>query len=401
MRVCQTSPSPSDGQPSARRALTTTTTSIENPRALIGGNFVRILRNGAGAFPAWLAAIDAARIRVCLEMYIFSSDRIGRRFGDALVRAVRRGVQVNLLYDYLGCRATDPAFFAELRAAGVHTIVYHRYRLWRPGFWKLLRKRNHRKTLTCDGRVAFTGGLNISDEWQPRSEGGDDWHDACVEVAGPAARAIESVFLHTWNRRARRRFRIEPATLPMPSAAGPVSVAVLSNDEIRNRFEIRRAALYAIRHARRRLWLATPYFVPDRGFLRALVDAAAGGVDTRLLVPAASDSRFMDRAARATFAELLAAGVRIHEHPQMLHTKALLTDDGFASIGSYNLDHLSLHHNLEMVVNTPDSGVVAQVAAMFEDEFAVAHQVDATAFATRSFFARAAERFAFSFRAWL
>ena len=137
---------------------------IEDPHELLGGHAVKLLRNGAETFPAWLAAIEAANTRISLEMYIFSDDAIGRRFADALIGAAARGVEVRLLYDFAGCRDTPAEFFDRMRARGVHVIVYHRYRFWRPRFWALLR-RDHRKSLICDGRRAFTGGLNIDDKW--------------------------------------------------------------------------------------------------------------------------------------------------------------------------------------------------------------------------------------------
>src|SRR5262245_32836104 len=179
---------------------------IDDPRELIAGNAVTLLRNGREAFPAWLAAIAAAQKRVSLEMYIFSDDTIGRRFAEALGAAVARGVEVRLLYDFVGCRDTPAAFFDRLPAAGVPTIAYHRPKFGYRRFATLWR-RNHRKVLVCDGRVAFVGGINISNEWLDASEGGGGWRDAAVRIEGPAARELEAGFLALWNRRARKRAR--------------------------------------------------------------------------------------------------------------------------------------------------------------------------------------------------
>jgi cardiolipin synthase len=376
------------------------TRTIEDPRALLAGHAVRLLANGAEAFPVWLAAIDAARVRVSLEMYIFSDDVIGRRFADALVRAAGRGVDVRLLYDYVGCRDTPARFFQRMRSRGVHVIAYHRYRFWRPRLWALFR-RNHRKTLVCDGEVAFTGGLNISDEWAPKSEGGGDWHDAVVEVRGPAVAAIEAAFVKSWNRRARKRARLDVAQLRPPAPAGSVRLAVIGNDERRERFAIRRAALHAIRESRRRIHLVNPYFVPDRGVLHALMRSVARGVAVSLLVPLASDSRILDLAARATFDRLLAAGVRIWRSSNVVHTKALVVDDVFVSIGSYNLDHRSLTYNLEMVVNVLDPRHARDAVAMIEADIAGSEELTREAFAQRSWLARVLERFVYMFRKWL
>jgi cardiolipin synthase len=373
---------------------------VEDRAQLIAGNDVRLLRNGAEVFPAWLDAIHAARERISMEMYIFNDDSIGRRFGEALSAAARRGVTVRLLYDFIGCRDASPGFFARLREAGVHVIAYHRYRFWRPRFWAVFR-RNHRKTLVCDGQVAFSGGLNIADEWLPLHDGGGGWKDAAVEVRGPAVQAIEAVLLQTWNRRAPKRVQLRIEGVSPPARAGAVPLTVVSNTELRERFAIRRAALHVLRESRRRVLIANPYFVPDGGILRALCHAAQRGVDVRLLVPEESDALTLDFAARATFGRLLAAGVRIFQNKAVVHTKALAVDDVFVSIGSYNFDHRSLAYNLEMVVNTIDPGLAAAVGRMLDEDMAEGEEIRRDDFDQRSVFARMLEYLAYGLRRWL
>jgi cardiolipin synthase len=373
---------------------------VEDRRELSAGHAVRLLRNGEETFPAWLAAIEAARHRISLEMYIFNDDAIGRQFADALGRAARRGVEVRVMYDYVGCRATPAEFFARMRARGVHTIAYHKYRFWRPRFWALMR-RNHRKTLVCDGRVAFTGGLNIAIEWVGLSSGGGDWRDAVIQVEGPAVASIESVFLRTWNRRAKKWARLDPARLPQPPPAGDVQLVVISNSEMGERFAIRRAALHAVRESRQRIFLANPYFVPDHGVLRALQHAARRGVDVRLLVPGESDSRILDLATRAVLGPLLAAGVRIWQSKVVVHTKVVAVDDVFVSIGSYNFDHRSLAYNLEVVVNVVDAGYAQDVVAFLESDIAASEELTRDGFGRRPLLIRLMERLAYSLRKWL
>jgi cardiolipin synthase len=383
-------------EPAATRALRY----VADARELVGGNRVALLRNGQETFPAWLEAIDAARERVSLEMYIFQNDSIGRRFAEALMAAAARGVTVRLLYDFVGCIETPASFFQQMRAAGVHTIAYHKYRFWRPRFWGLIR-RNHRKTLVCDGRVAFTGGINIGDAWVATEDGGGGWHDAAVRVEGPAVAILEAVFLRTWNRRARKRARLDPDKLVRPAPAGETRLTVISNKELLDRFAIRRASLYAIRESRASLFLANPYFVPDRGILRALQEAAARGVVVNLLVPKHGDSRVLDLAARATFGPLLAAGVRIWMSEVVIHTKALAVDDDFVSLGSYNFDHRSLAYNLEVVVNTLDVDYAAAVKKMLEDDMGANTELTLENYRNRSLIERILERLAYSLRRWL
>ena len=383
-------------EPAATRALRY----VADARELVGGNRVALLRSGRETFPAWLAAIDAARERVSLEMYIFHDDGIGRRFAEALMAAAARGVTVRLLYDFVGCRDTPASFFQQVRAGGVHTIAYHKYHFWRPRFWGLIR-RNHRKTLVCDGSVAFTGGINIGDAWVATEDGGGGWHDAAIRVEGPAVAILEAVFLRTWNRRARKRVRLDPDKLVRPAPAGQTRLTVISNKELLDRFAIRRASLYAIRESRASVFLANPYFVPDRGILRALQEAAARGVVVNLLVPKHSDSRILDLAARATFGPLLAAGVRIWMSDVVIHTKALAVDDDFVSLGSYNFDHRSLAYNLEVVVNALDVIYTAAVKKMLEDDMGANTELTLATYQKRSWLERTLERLAYSLRRWL
>ena len=372
---------------------------IEDPDTLLCNNSVRLLRNGSEAFPAWLAAIDAARTRVSMEMYIFSDDMIGRGFAEALSQAAGRGVEVRVLYDSIGCRHNPASFFQQMREAGVLAIPYHPYRFWRPRFWTLIR-RNHRKTLVCDGEVAFTGGINISDRWCPLNEGGDGWHDAAVEVHGPAVATIEAVFLRTWNWRAKRRMRLKASHLHRSGPAGHVPLAVIANGELVDRFSIRRAALHAIRTSVGRIYLASPYFVPDPGFLRSLASAAMRGIDVRLLVPKQSDTQTVDLASRATYNRLLPAGVRIFHHDPIVHTKALLVDEEFVSLGSYNVDHRSLVYNLELVVNALDRDYNEEVATMLKADMAAGLEIRWEEFRRRSLLTRLLERLAYAFRHW-
>jgi cardiolipin synthase A/B len=384
----------------AAPGTTAPTRYVEDRRELMGGHAVGLLRNGVETFPAWLDAIESARSRISLEMYIFSDDAIGRKFADALIGAARRGVEVRLLYDFVGCRDTPAEFFDRMRARGVHVIAYHRYRFWRPRFWALLR-RNHRKTLVCDGRVAFAGGLNIANDWVSLADGGGDWHDAVIQVEGPAVATIEGIFLRTWNRRAKKWARLDPARLAPPQPAGSTPLVVISNTELRERFAIRRAALHAIHESQRRVYLANPYFVPDKGVLRALQAAARRGVDVRLLLPMESDSTVLDLAARAVFGPLLAAGVRIWQSRAVVHTKVLSVDDLFVSIGSYNFDHRSLAYNLEMVVNAIDAKTSNDVIAMLESDMAASEELTRDGFSRRPLLVRLLERIAYSFRKWL
>jgi cardiolipin synthase len=179
-----------------------------------------------------------------------------------------------------------------------------------------------------------------------------------------------------------------------------VPLAVIANREVVDRFAIRRAALHAIRTSLSRVYLASPYFVPDPGFVRSLTHAARRGVDVRILLPRHSDTQTVDLASRATFSRLLPAGVRIFQHHPVVHTKALLVDMEFVSLGSYNIDHRSLVYNLELVVNALDRDLNDKVAAMLEADMAASQEVRWEDFRRRSLLQRLLERLAYSFRHW-
>jgi cardiolipin synthase A/B len=371
---------------------------IDAPEQLVAGNRIALQRNGSQAFPAWLSAIDGAKHRISMEMYIFAGDATGQRFADALIAACKRGVVVRLLYDHVGCRDTNPSFFERLRQAGVRVSVYHRIRTWRPHFWRLFR-RNHRKTIVVDGTIAFVGGLNLADEWAPQSQNGGDWIDLAVAVQGPAVGNIEAAFAKTWNHRNKKRYRLDLGTAP--KRAGDTPIAVLANGEFHDRFTIRRGVIHAVQSAENRIWIANGYFMPDRGILRALRKAALGGIDVRILIAKHTDSRVVDLAVRSHLSPLLRDGVKIFMHPTFVHSKAMLVDDGFVSIGTYNMDHRSLSYNLEMVLNTLDVDLAKALAETLTEDIKAAEPLNPVAFANRSILDRILERLAFLLRKWL
>ena len=335
-----------------------------------------------------------------MEMYIFNDDQIGWQVARELIDAAKRGVQVRVLYDAIGCRGSSTRFFDTMKQAGVNAIPYHPTRFWRPRFWTLIR-RNHRKTLVCDSRIAFTGGVNISREWLPTSEGGEGWKDASIMIQGPAVGAIERTFLYTWNWRAKRRHRLRLPSSSTPEPAGSIPLAIIANRELIDRFAIRRAALHAIRASRSRIYLESPYFLPDLSFLRSLANAAQRGVDVRLLLPETSDALIVDLACRATFGRLLPHGVRIFLHSPMVHAKALLVDDVFVSIGSYNFDHRSLVYNLELVANAFDQSFNSHTSEMLLSHMTGARELIWEAYRKRSLLSKVLEKLAYCFRHWL
>ncbi|MGH8083700.1 MAG: cardiolipin synthase [Lysobacter sp.] len=324
-----------------------------------------LLIDGAAKFEALLAAVAQAREHVHLEYYIYEPDRTGAALRDALIARARAGVEVRLLLDAVGSGKVSRRFLQPLLDAGGEVAWFHPMRLrW---FWKRpwLNLRTHRKIVVIDGRVAFTGGINITDAQDERLRE-DAYRDLHLRLEGDIVRSLQLVFVEDWA------YATGAAPLRLPDVApqpGAVTAQVLVSGPDSSWEAIHRLHVGAIHAAQRRVWLVTPYFVPGEAAMMALTSAALGGVDVRLLVPKLSDSRLVTYAARSYFDDLLAAGARIYEYgPRLLHTKALLCDDATAVVGSANFDNRSFRLNFEVSVLFYDSALTDGLAGLIEDE---------------------------------
>jgi len=333
---------------------------------------VRLLVDGGAKYAALLADVAAARSSVHLEYYIYLPDRIGTALRDALVERARAGVQVRLLLDAVGSGKTSRRFLQPLLDAGGEVAWFHPMRLrW---FWQRpwLNLRTHRKIVVIDDAIAYTGGINITDEEDERLRR-DAYRDLHLRLTGEVVRALQLVFVEDWAYATGTPPRLPPAPVCEPGAI-PSQTLVSGPDSSWE--AIHRLHVGAIHAARRRVWLVTPYFVPGEAAMMALTSAALGGLDVRLLVPKLSDSRIVTWAARSYFDELLAAGVKVYEYgPRLLHTKALLVDDDLALIGSANFDHRSFRLNFEVSMLFRDTGIAGELANLVEGEFASAPRV--------------------------
>lgn len=377
-----------------------------NPERFVAGNRIRLLRDGAEAFPAMLGAIASAKHQVLFEMYWFDSDRIGRRFAQALMDAHTRGVEVAVIYDSVGSITADRNMFDELVRAGVGVIEYNPLAPWKKRFrLARLTRRDHRKILVVDGQIGFTGGINIADHWLPEAEEGGAWRDDMICVEGPAVRGFVRCFLSTWRREGgvplRETYEERPET-PEHTGDGPSPgqrVRVLGEGYFRSRHAISRAYLEHLKRAANRAWIANSYFVPDRTVIRALVAAARRGVDVRIIVPDESDIPMVNWASRAVWARLLSNGVRIYQWSQsILHSKSAVIDGRWSTIGTFNLDYLSLRVNLEVNATVLDEGFAQTMEASFLRDFELCREVEFRAFQYRSLGARLLELVAYRFR---
>jgi cardiolipin synthase len=339
---------------------------------------VRLLVDGAAKYDALLADIAAARTHVHLEYYIYEPDRTGAALRDALVERARAGVKVRVLLDAVGAAKAPKRFFKPLLEAGGELAWFHRLRFGRVWQRPWLNMRTHRKIAVIDGRIAYTGGMNITDA-QDERRSDHAYRDLHLRIEGAAVRVLQQVFTEDWVYASGDRdclTAIERETPPAAHGPIPVTAQVLVSGPDSSWEAIHRLHVSAIHAARKRVWLTTPYFVPGEAAMMALTSAALAGIDVRLLVPRMSDSRLVTLAARSYFGQLLVAGVKIYEYgPRLLHSKTLLVDDALTIIGSANFDHRSFRLNFEVSMLFDDAGIAAQLAQLIEGELARAPRV--------------------------
>ncbi|MFB3890635.1 MAG: phosphatidylserine/phosphatidylglycerophosphate/cardiolipin synthase family protein [Phycisphaerae bacterium] len=407
---------------------------VRYPSHFARADSARLLVNGDQAYSEMLAAIDAAALTVDLETYAIRDDNTGRRFALALRRAARRGARVRLLYDWVGSLGISEGFMADVIGAGVDVRVYHPLAITRPSW--AINRRDHRKILVVDGRVGFTGGLNITDDFAPRSEGGRGWRDTHVRLEGlQVAHRLGTLFEYGWRKAvphagvATRRSRLSAGVrrrwrqaiedlgrarkaLPPPGQCGPgacpvcaaggAAVAIIGNEEFRYRRRIYRAYMYAIRNARRYVLIENAYFIPDRAVRRALERAARRGVTVAVAVARRSDVATVAYASRHLYGELLRRGVRIFEWPEgMLHAKTAVIDDAWSIVGSYNFDARSLLHQLEAVAVVADPAFAIRLRDRTLDDMARSHEVKLASYRRRPWVQKVLEVLAYMLRRWL
>ena len=329
---------------------------------------MQLLVGGARTFDAIFDAIGQARLHVHLEYYVFEPDQTGYMLRQLLIDKARQGVQVRLLVDALGSQRLGHSFMAPLQAAGVQVARFHDTRIGRR-LRPVTNYRTHRKIVVCDGRVGFVGGVNITDEENPRVRA-DAYHDVHLRLEGSVVRWLQMVFLEDWTYTTGAPVDHLLPTLHclMPAAeSGSTPVQVLTSGPDNPQEAIHRMYVGGIDGAIHRVWLATPYFVPSEAALMALTSASLRGVDVRLMLPQRSDSLVVSAAARSYYDELLAAGVRIYEYKdRMLHSKTLVIDDNCAFIGTANFDNRSFRLNYEVCAVVYGPALALPLAGQFE-----------------------------------
>ncbi len=368
----------------------------------LGPDRVALLKDGAQAYPAMLAAIAAAQRTICLETYILRDDTTGCRFLDALQAKAAAGVEVLVMYDSWGS-AVGLSALGSLRASGVKVLPFRPLQLLGGPLGRLFVhafRRNHRKALVVDGRIAFTGGLNISDDYASLEDGGHGWRDTHVRIVGPSAQSLERLFLNTWKRNKGAAPRLE--LFRRPRVAGCERIRVIGNEFSLDRKDIRRAYLDAFARARDTIFLTHSYFLPPAKVLKAMIRASRRGVRVAVILAASTDVKLLLFAARGLYGRLLRNRIEVYEwQGRVLHAKTAVVDTSWSTIGSANLDALSLRQNLEVNAVFQDQPLASAVESMFLEDLDHCQRITPQIVKGYGLFHRLLSWLAYQVRHWL
>jgi cardiolipin synthase A/B len=366
---------------------------------LLEGNAVQTLVNGDEIFREMLRAIRQAQRTITFETYIYWSGEIGEEFVQALSERARAGVKIHVLLDWVGSIKMEEALLQRMRDAGIEVERFHEPRF---KHWGQLNNRTHRKLLVTDGRVGFTGGVGIADQWRGNARNPKEWRDTHFRVEGPVVAQMQAVFLDNWMRATGKVLHGE-AYFPALQRAGRSAAQMFSSSPSGGSESMHLMYLLAITAARQSIDLANSYFVPDELTIRTLIDAARRGVKVRIILPNGRiDSETVRHASRGTWGPMLEAGIEIAEYqPTMFHVKSLVVDGHFSSVGSTNFDNRSFRLNDEANLNVLDATFGARQREIFEADWAQAKRITLAQWRDRPLTERALEQAALLLRTQL
>ena len=358
------------------------------------GNAVRVLRNGVEIFPAMLDAIRGARESIEFLTFVYWTGEVAKRFATALAERAAAGVSVRIILDAIGAAPMDRGLVRLMENAGVRIVWFRK-----PFRWKLwqIDHRTHRKVLVVDGRIGFTGGVGIAEEWEGDARNACEWRDTHFEVRGPAVQGLRGAFIDNWVESDQP---LGPVEVAVPEEQGTALVQVMKGSAAVNWSAIATLFHALLTMAQRSLRIATAYFVPDEGMVRLLVQAARRGVDVQILVPGPHmDERLAELAQEHTYIPMLEAGVRLFAfQPCMMHAKILTVDGTVAAVGSANFNQRSMSKDDELAMLVIDPGVLATLERQFAQDLERAVALDPDQLRHRGPFRKLESRFVSLFR---
>lgn len=366
---------------------------------ILEGNKVEVLLNGDEIFPAMLSAIHSAKKTITFETFIYWSESIGEEFADALIERAKAGVKIHILLDWIGSRKMETRFIDEMRAAGIQVVRYHK-----PEWQHITRlnNRTHRKLLIIDGKVGFTGGVGIADQWRGHAQDVDHWRDTHFRVEGPTVAQMQAVFLDNWTKSTGQILHGHDYFPPL-GFAGAQDAQMFSSSPSGGSDSMHLMYLLAITSATKSIYLSSSYFLPDELTIRALVAAVKRGVKIKIIVPNKNiDTELVRQASRAQWGPLLQNGIEIYEYqPTMFHCKVLIVDGLLVSVGSTNFDIRSFRINDEANLNVMDASFARQQEKIFQDDLHHSKKISFTQWVNRPWWSRIIERCASLFNAQL
>ncbi|MBA1203972.1 cardiolipin synthase [Pseudomonas capeferrum] len=337
----------------------------------LANNEVKLLINGDATFTAMFNAIESAKETVMIQFFIIHDDAIGRDLQRLLLRKAAQGVKVFLLYDSVGCHALPARYSRTLREGNVQVKAFATRRGWFNRFQ--VNFRNHRKIMVVDGVKGFLGGLNVGDEYLGRLARLSPWRDTHIQVSGPVVACLQESFAEDWYWATRE---LPPLILPDTYPDNGVLCQLLASGPADSQETCALFFLEAIHSATSRVWITSPYFIPDEAIFAALRLAVLRGVDVRILIPSRPDHRIVYAASSLFAFEAVRAGVRMFRYqPGFLHQKVVLIDEEISAIGSANLDNRSFRLNFEVMLLTVDQTFTAKVEAMLLDDFQQSREI--------------------------
>jgi cardiolipin synthase len=375
---------------------------------LTKGNKVALLTDGQAAYAAMFKAMQSARDHINLETYIIDDDDVGREFSDLMLKKQAEGVQVNLIYDSVGSFTNPASFFQRLRDGGVQVVEFNPINPLKGNWNWLLAHPDHRKILIVDGKIAITGGINISSVYSSKLSGRHEhegvslpWRDTDVRIEGPAVAEFQKLFLDTWSKQNGPRLS-ERNYYPRMKEDGNALVRVVGStpgSDNRITFIVYVAAVTYAEHS---IHLTNAYFIPDDQILKSFTDAAGRGVDVKIILPGSTDSTLALYAARYNYSALLESGVKIYERRNaLLHAKTAVIDGVWSTVGSTNLDYWSLLNNDEVNAVVLSREFAAEMEKSFAKDLAESHEIKWEEWKERPVFSKTREWFAHLFVHWL
>jgi len=357
---------------------------------------IQLLWKSSESFKKIFDAIRNAQQFICLQFYIFRNDETGRELSEILRQKGQEGISVYILYDHFGSFGTPGSFWKEMKKAGIHVRASHPFK-WTAPFHYV--HRDHRKLIVIDAEKAFTGGLNIANEYSGFhfKHKGRVWRDTGIFLEGPIVDALFKSFKKSWSAWGGEEIEFQGKSETSSRGIPAIPIFV---DSSRGRRKMRRLIYYSINHAKRCISLTTAYFTPSRRMVETLEEAEKRGVRVRLLVPGKSDVPAASYSGRAFFSKLLKAGVEIYTYKgeYILHAKTFIFDECWSIIGSTNLDFQSLRYNDEGNVGILDTGFASQMAEIFEEDLKHSHKIDREQWSKRPFSEKIKEHFFSLFR---